>query len=218
MNPIDHQPTREECGLPPFTLIPKDQMDAARAQMQKQIEAWELDLEELSEGPRIALKNRIVDTLSEMKLYQDQIYVAAGRKLGFDENFLQHLEKERLYRSRLAEWKQYNDWLRTRNPARAELEKRHGYDVKHGYHLVRLLRMAREILEGKGVIVKRPDAEELRAIRFHGAWSFDQLIDWAKKQDEELEEVMKTSALPKRTDVNFLDEFLINVIDRRLTR
>jgi len=48
------------------------------------------------------------------------------------------------------------------------LEAKFGFDTKHAMHLIRLLRMAREILETGVVHVKRPDAEELSAIRYHG--------------------------------------------------
>ena len=57
------------------------------------------------------------------------------------------------------------------------LEAAHGYDTKHGAHLVRLLRMGREIVETGSVHVWRGDrdADELLAIRA-GAWSYDRLM------------------------------------------
>lgn len=218
LNPPTHQPTRTEHGLPEFTAIPKDQLDAARGQIQKQLEAWELAWDVIpDDGDRIEFKNRWVDNLAEMRLHEENRFQAAGRKLGFDENFLEHLGKERAYRSAVSEWKQYQEWLRSRNPARAELEGKFGYDTKHGMHLVRLMRMAREILEGRGVIVKRPDAEELRAIRFEGAWSFDQLISWAEAQDAELEAIKETSPLPKVPDRKTLDELCQKLISYMFT-
>jgi len=57
------------------------------------------------------------------------------------------------------------EWTRSRNPARAELERRYGYDTKHAMHLIRLLRMAVEVLSTGEVVVRRPDAEDLRAVR-----------------------------------------------------
>lgn len=96
--------------------------------------------------------------------------------------------------------------------------RRHGQvaiqgNTKHGAHLVRLLRMAREILEGKGVIVRRLDADELRTIRFEGAWPFERLIEWAQAQDEELEVLKKISPLPREPDRRRINEVCVQVIE-----
>ena len=214
LNPPTHHPTRSEFDLPDFTVIPIDQLDAAKSQIARQLEAWDMDWEAIpDEGQRIDFKNRWTDTLAEMKLHSENIYLAAGRKLGFDENFLEHLTKERAYRSSMGEWKQYQTWLIERNPQRAELEKKYGYDTKHAMHVVRLLRMAKEILTGQGVIVKRPDAEELKAIRFDGAWSFDHLIEWATTQDQELEELKNNSPLPKQPDRKTLSRMCYKILE-----
>lgn len=52
--------------------------------------------------------------------------------------------------------KNYWDWKNNRNESRAKLEEEYGFDTKHAFHLIRLLRMAEEILTGEGVKVKRP--------------------------------------------------------------
>ena len=53
-----------------------------------------------------------------------------------------------------------------------------GYDLKHGSHCLRLMRMCKEILSGQGVIVDRRgiDAEQLIAIKMHGVMKYDDLI------------------------------------------
>ena len=94
-----------------------------------------------------------------------------------------------------------NGTLITRNNGLSAI---HG-NCKHAMHLVRLMRMCREILTEGVVFVRRPDAEELLAIR-NGAWEYDQLIEWAEKQDAELEELVKTSPLPHSPDRVFLDK------------
>ena len=62
------------------------------------------------------------------------------------------------------------------------MEKTFGFDTKHASHLVRLLRMCREILETGEVNVLRKDSEELRAVR-KGGITYDELVDWAEKED-----------------------------------
>ena len=80
------------------------------------------------------------------------------------------------------EWTNFQRWQRERNPLRAQLEQRHGYDTKHAMHLCRLLRMAQEILTDRRVLVRRPDREWLLAVR-QGAWSYDELLSWATEAE-----------------------------------
>lgn len=101
---------------------------------------------------------------------------------------LKVIEKEKKYRAALKTWNQYESWKKNRNEARAELEAAHGYDVKHAMHLMRLLRMGKQILTEGKLDVRRPDADELLAIR-KGAWSYDELIEQAESLKTELDAV-----------------------------
>jgi hypothetical protein len=65
--------------------------------------------------------------------------------------------------------------------------------------------MCREILTTGKVIVKRPDREELLAIR-DGAMSYEQLIEWADAQENELATVYQTTtAIPKTPNEKAID-------------
>ena len=79
-------------------------------------------------------------------------------------------------------------------------------------HLVRLLRMCREILTEGKVIVKRPDAEDLLSIRA-GAWSYEKLVSWAEGEDRALDELAKTSALPKAPDRVAIDRLCQEMVE-----
>lgn len=107
-------------------------------------------------------------------------------------------------------WKNYWEWKRHRNPARAALEKEHGFDCKHAMHLIRLLRMAKEILEQGKVIINRPDAEELLAIR-NGSISYEELMDEADRTDEELDDLYKKSVLPEEPNYEEINRLLVDV-------
>jgi hypothetical protein len=79
------------------------------------------------------------------------------------------------------------------------------------------MRMAREILTGQGVIVKRPDAEELKAIRFDGAWSFEKLVAWAEKKLDQLEDLYETStAVPAAPNRLKLDQLCQELVDEAM--
>ncbi|MFT6110272.1 MAG: hypothetical protein ACJA2W_003197 [Planctomycetota bacterium] len=103
-------------------------------------------------------------------------------------------------------WTHYQTWRKERNEARAALEAEHGYDTKHAVHLIRLLRMGEEILTRGEVIVQRPDAHELIAIR-QGEWPFEKVLEEATRRSAMLPKLMASSALPdqpNRDEVNAL--------------
>lgn len=133
---------------------------------------------------------------------------AAARTVDLDDNLMELMDRERRYRAAQRAWEQYQGWLRSRNPARAALEAAHGYDTKHAAHLVRLLRMGREILEQGCVFVWRGDrdGEELRGIRA-GAWSYEALMSWAQEADAALELLLQEgrAVVPAQPDLEALD-------------
>jgi len=205
-------PERGDFGLPPSPLIPKNQLDAVQAAIKKQVEAWDVDLTHMDDAARIDLQARIATAVAEQGITGANQWMAAARTLGLSENFIELMDAERRFGGAVAEWRSYQTWLATRNATRSELERKWGYDTKHGMHLIRLMRMCREILEGKGVLVKRPDAEELLAIR-NGLWTYDQLLEWADRQDAELEALYKTSKLPNSPPVMELDKLLVETVE-----
>lgn len=130
-------------------------------------------------------------------------------------NFLELLARERRYKGAQTQWQQYHSWLRNRNPARAALEARFGYDTKHAMHLIRLQRMAVEILDGRGVIVSRPDREELLSIR-DGAWTYEQIEAASDAQQASIESAHASTALPLRPDTERIDALCIELIEDHL--
>ena len=112
----------------------------------------------------------------------------------------------------LIRWKQYHEWTDNRNIARSELEEKFGYDSKHLMHLVRLLRMGKEILEEGVVKVKRPDAEELKAIR-NGLWTYDEAIAYAENMDKELDVLYQKTKLRHSVDIKFVNKLYMDIAE-----
>ena len=109
--------------------------------------------------------------------------------------------------------RKYWEWKTNRNEKRSELEEKFGYDTKHAMHLVRLLRMGKEILTEGVVYVKRPDATELLEIR-DGAWDYDDIVAYAESMDKEItEELYKKTSLPKKPNIKFAANLLMEVQD-----
>jgi len=216
-SPLKAPPTRAEFDLPERTVIPADQLAAAQAAIQKQIDQWSWhEMEHLEPSLRQAMQDEFTRRLLEITQWSwdetdEKVWQAATRAVGFDTNFIRLLDLERRYTGRLREWQNYQTWLKTRNPARAEIEAKWGYDCKHAMHLIRLFKMCKEVLTTGQVNVRRPDAKELLEIR-HGAWTYEQLVEFSDKQDAELDELVKTSTLPKQPDREKLDQLCVELI------
>jgi predicted nucleotidyltransferase len=212
LNPPTHKPTREEFELSDKTTISNEQFRAVEAALKKKMDGWEIDFGQLDEAGKMYIQSQISDRLTELEITSDSKFGAAARSLGYTENFIYMLQKEREYKGALTHWKQYQEWKRSRNEKRAELEAKHGYDTKHGSHLVRLLRMCREIMEEGKVLVYRPDAQELLAIRA-GEWSYDKLVEFAESEDKAMAALYKTSPLPRSPDLKKLDALCIELTE-----
>lgn len=219
MNPRIVEPKRVDFGLPETTLIPADQMLAATAEIQKELDRFQFDfMEELDEPTKIEIRGAMSAMLAELKITTDMHWMAAARKIGLNDNFIEIMKSERSYTGAKREFDQYQNWRKTRNISRSALEEKFGYDTKHAYHLVRLIRMCREVLLTGKVIVKRPDREELLSIR-DGAWSYEQLIEFAKTQEVELNALYHSSTvLPKVPNKEKLSQLCIKLIEMSLSK
>lgn len=231
LNPPSHKPTREEFGLENRTMLPKDQLRGAFAYIKKQVDKWLYIEEELPRNVLESIRTSTVTAIAEMwqglskgvcPVKEDgydtvALERAASVFLGFDDNFIQYLEREKYYTNALNQYKSWVRWKKERNAARSELEAKAGYDTKHASHLIRLLRMAEELGERGEVLVRRPDAEELLAIRA-GAWSYDELMEKVDALKERVEEIFSSpkNVLPQKPDTKKIEELAIKLTEQAL--
>jgi uncharacterized protein len=151
--------------------------------------------------------------LTELEITTEDQWLSAARTIGLSDNFIEIMQKERMFKNKQDEWKKYRVWRKTRNPERYALEVKYGYDTKHGYHLVRLMQMAYEILTTGKVIVKRPDREKLLWIRSGGV-TFEWLLEFAETMEKKLEELyVTTTILPKKPNYNFLEDLCVLLVE-----
>lgn len=217
LNPPKKYPTRLELGLPEQSLIPQDQLLAVEADIKKELDKFSFDfLQEVSEPAKIGIRSIMTEMLSILKITTENQWLSAARKVGLSDNFIEIMQKERAYKNLKSQWDKYQEWKINRNPVRAAMEEKFGYDLKHALHLIRLSRMCNEILSTGKVIVKRPDREELLNIR-NGGWSYDRLIEEAEKLDAQAKQLYKTSTvLPHTPDFEFLDNLCIQLVEKSL--
>ncbi len=116
------------------------------------------------------------------------------------------------YSQHCKDYNSYQTWINERNEARWVDVKSHGQkiDGKNMMHCVRLIGMAREIGEGKGILVRRDNAKELISIR-RGEVDLQTLIDNVESDIREIDQIFKNSNLPDKVDENFVHELLVKV-------
>ena len=109
-------------------------------------------------------------------------------------------------------FKEYWEWVANRNPKRYESNKGHNFDAKNSCHAILLMRMGKEIAEGKGFLLDRTgiDREELLKIKAHG-FSFEEVREKILIAEEEMKEAFEKSDLPEEPDLNMLEDILIDI-------
>jgi predicted nucleotidyltransferase len=145
----------------------------------------------------------------------EQVFEMTQQYTRCSHDFLVLLRKTQQYRSALNQWNAFCEWKKNRNPIRAEMEARCGFDLKHSVHLLRLLRMGTEILNSEELIVDRRqagDSKELMSIR-NGNLSYDEVMILAKQEEEKMEEAWKNTKLPHYADKSKINDFCIELVE-----
>lgn len=216
LNPPSKEPLRSDFGLPDQNPIPTNQLTAAKAAINKELDKLNFKfLDHLDNAERIEVRNCVTDLLTEFKIHHEDQYIAMAKKIGFNDNVIEILKQERAYDQAKKEWNNYKSWKQNRNKKRAADEDKFGFNLKHAYHLIRLMRMCKEILTTGKVLVKRPDHEELLAIR-KGAWSYEKLVTYAEAMEEEIKILYDTSTLPHKPNLIKLNQMCMNIVECQL--
>jgi len=116
------------------------------------------------------------------------------------------------YTQHCNDYKSYQTWLEQRNESRWVDVKSHGQkiDGKNMLHCKRLMEMAKEIAKGEGIIVRRPNAKELIAIR-KGEVDLQTLIDNVEKEIIEVDKLFDNSSLPDSIDTELIHNLIVKI-------
>ena len=102
----------------------------------------------------------------------------------------------------------------TRTGKRAEVVEKHGYDLKFGYHVVRLMGEVQQILEEGDIDLER-NKEQLKAIR-RGEWTLKEIEDYFANKEKSLEELYHKSDLPNKPRESEIKELLVSSLEHAL--
>lgn len=221
LNPPRAKPSREDFGLSASgAALSRDERDRLEQAIAEKLRAYSVDDIEMPRAARIAVQERLAALCSDVLATSEEEVEARRRAvatlaLDLPADTVAALNAEKSYRAAMREWESYQTWKTQRNPARAALEGRYGYDTKHAMHLIRLMRMGLEILERGELRVRRPDADELRAIR-DGAWSFEDLLAAANELKAAIARAAEATTLPADVDHDRVDELAFALITHPL--
>ena len=118
------------------------------------------------------------------------------------DGFTQHCNK----------YRQYQEWVQKRNKVRYEENKEKTWDGKNIMHCLRLLTMAQEIFEGKGVCLNRKlagGAEFFLKVRNH-EFEYQYISELLEKKLQDVNKAYENTNLPDKIDTNFVNELLLN--------
>lgn len=116
------------------------------------------------------------------------------------------------YTKHCKDYTRYHKWLEDRNEARWVEIAGHGQriDGKNMMHFMRLIHIGKEIAEGKGINIRRPDAQELLKIR-RGEVSLQEIFDKSDELLAEMKELFKNSNLPSEVSNEFVHNTLVQI-------
>ena len=116
------------------------------------------------------------------------------------------------YSKHCKEYKEYTEWLAKRNTNRYVDSITHGQQIdgKNLLHCRRLLDIAKEIATTGDFSVKRPNREELLAIK-KGKVNLEDITATAQIDLEELNHLYENSNLPEECDMEFVNDLLLQI-------
>ena len=213
MSPPTKKPERKDFGL----------LDNSRSLSKDQIGAFNvllaLKLETIKEfhplKEQIELMNETYDFKTLCKQFLDIDPKALQAIIPINDEFIDILQRENKYAVHEREWNQYQTWKKNRNPERAKLEEKFGFDTKHGSHLLRLISEGEELLTTGFITFPRPDSKFLLEVK-NGKYKYEELEDLLEKYDEKFNEFYETSPLPRSADRNKIDELCIKLVKSNL--
>ena len=94
---------------------------------------------------------------------------------------------------------------------RAALIEQYGWDVKYGYHLLRLVDEVEQILTTGDLDLQRA-REEMKAVR-RGEWSLEKMEAYFQEAEGRLQTVYDNSKLPNVPDEAKIKELLLNCLE-----
>jgi len=213
LNPPQKKPERKDFNLKENrSTVPKEQIGAFNVLLAQY-------LEEIREFHKLKQQILEMEETKNFRALTQQIknpdFNAIKNIIPISDNFLEALQNEKRYMHAKSQWDAYMRWKKNRNKKRAEMERKFGFDCKHGSHVIRLMNEGEELLKTGKLIFPRPEAKFLLAIK-NGALTYDQLIEQVNDFDDKFDKLHEKSKLPHMPNHKKIDELCIKIIENYL--
>lgn len=217
LNPPSHKPTPEEFDLTEIQPLTPSEVNAFLEYLYLLVRDKVQFLEPAQQ--LYELLTAEIDYKGIFKQYplSNEVLAYTQKLTNASDKFIQRLQKTQQYQAALREYEAYQSWQKYRNPTRAVLEAKVGYDAKFAMQAIRLLRTGLEILQTGELIVDRRvagDAEELLAMK-RGEYSYDAMMEIANSLYQQLETAYPNSQLPQRVDREAVNQLCMELVDRQ---
>jgi uncharacterized protein len=215
LNPPTEEPTPAKFGLAAERPLNKEELHAFLEYLYSLVRG---KIEYLAESQELhQLLTGDIDYKGILKQHNltDEVLEYTQNLTNSRSDFIKLLQKSQQYHNALKEWNAYQSWKTNRNPARAGMEKKSGFDLKHAMHCIRILRSGLEILRSSEVFVDRPDvgdADELKAI-LHGELTYEQVTKISDNLMTELDRAYDLSILPAHPDLAAINQLCIELVE-----
>lgn len=117
------------------------------------------------------------------------------------------------FSSHCRKYKEYHNWVKHRNPKRYSENTGYNFDGKNCYCCLKMLKMAKEIASGQGMILDRRkagDRDILLNIKTH-KYTYEETMSLILKAEKEMEEAFISSKLPEEPNIDALEDILIKI-------
>lgn len=211
-NPLDKKPVPSDYGLEPNTLASKEEVNRFLEFLWICVKDRIEYLEPEESLRKILFED--IDYKTIFKTYEslEKIIPYAKEYTKIPENYLTYISRALEYRNSLKAYTNYQSWLKNRNPKRAEIERKCGFDGKHAAHCIRLLLQAKEILTNKTLTVNRQTAGDacfLKSIR-NGEYQYEEIMPYVNNLFEEVKLIKND--FPEQVDFDFVSEVQMRVM------
>ncbi len=116
------------------------------------------------------------------------------------------------YSKYLKDYTEYWNWVEKRNPNRYNdnIKNKHNYDGKNMMHCVRLLDVGINIAKERTVLLEPTNKDLLFKIRY-GQLPYEYIMKIVEDKQQELNEVYDNCDLPETTNLNKINDIILNI-------
>ncbi|KKW11164.1 MAG: nucleotidyltransferase-like protein [Candidatus Gottesmanbacteria bacterium GW2011_GWB1_49_7] len=207
LDPPTAPPTRKEFNLPENEKLSSDAIGAFNSLVAQRLD----DVAQLHElRDQLLASSEVLpgwDSVAQTTLNVEAVHALTG----LNKQIVHTVTQEKAYQAAMNRWKSYLNWKASRNPRRAALEEKYGYDTKHASHLIRLILEGEEILRTGHITLPLPQSDLLKEIKA-GGWTYDRLKEEVVEIDQRFDEWYKASLLPKGPNIEGVNNLCTKIV------